>query len=167
MLGFEIRAAVDDDLPLILRFIRELAEYERLKDDVVATEEILRESIFGKGSNTAVLLAFYNDEPVGFAVYFYNFSSFVGEKGIYLEDLFVIPEVRGKGFGKALLIRLAEIARDENCGRLEWSVLDWNKPAIEFYKKLGAVPMNEWTVYRLNRKAIETLAAAELTISAV
>jgi len=159
--GFEIRAAVADDLPLILRFIKELAEYERLKDDVVATEEILMDSIFGEGSNTAVLLAFYNNEPVGFAIYFYNFSSFLGKKGIYLEDLFVLPEVRGKGFGKELLIRLAEIARDENCGRLEWAVLDWNEPTIEFYKSLGAVAMDEWTVFRLNRNAIETLAAAD------
>ena len=156
--GFEIRAAVVDDLPLILRFIKELAEYERLKDDVVATKGILRESIFGESSNTAVLLAFFNNEPVGFAIYFYNFSSFIGSKGIYLEDLFVLPEARGKGFGKALLIRLAEIARDEDCGRLEWAVLDWNEPVIEFYKNLGAVPMDEWTVFRLDRKAIETLA---------
>lgn len=158
--GFEIRAAAVDDLPLILRFIKDLAEYERMSDEVVATEEVLKESIFGEGSNTAALLAFYNDEPVGFAVYFYNFSSFIGNKGIYLEDLYVTPETRGKGFGKALLIRLAEIARDENCGRLEWSVLDWNEPAIDFYKKLGAVPMDEWTVYRLDRDALENLAGS-------
>ena len=158
--GFEIREAVVDDLPLILRFIKDLAEYERMKDDVITTEEILRESIFGEGSNTSVLLAFYNDEPVGFAIYFYNFSSFLGKKGIYLEDLFVQPDARGKGFGKALLIRVAEIARDENCGRLEWAVLDWNEPAIDFYKNLGAVQMDEWTVFRLNREAIEILAGA-------
>jgi len=130
--GFEIRPAVVGDLPLILRFIKELAEYERIKDDVVTTEEILRESIFGTKSNTAVLLSFYNGEPVGFALYFYNFSSFLGKKGIYLEDLYVTPDTRGKGFGKALLIRLAEIARDEGCGRLEWAVLDWNESAIDF-----------------------------------
>ena len=141
--GFEIREAVVDDLPLILRFIKDLAEYERMKDDVITTQEILKKSIFGEGSNTSVLLAFYNDEPVGFAIYFYNFSSFLGKKGIYLEDLFVQPDARGKGFGKALLIRLAEIARDENCGRLEWAVLDWNEPAIDFYKNLGAVQMDE------------------------
>ena len=158
--GFEIREAVDDDLPLILRFIKDLAEYERMKDDVITTEAILKHSIFGEGSNTSVLLAFYNDEPVGFAIYFYNFSSFLGKKGIYLEDLFVQPDARGKGFGKALLIRLAEIARDENCGRLEWAVLDWNEPAIDFYKNLGAVQMDEWTVFRLNREAIEILAGA-------
>jgi len=156
--GFEIRPAVVDDLPLILRFIKELAEYERLKDEVVATEEILKESVFGDGSNTAVLLAFYNDEPVGFALYFYSFSSFVGDKGIYLEDLFVTSDARGKGFGKALLVRLAEIARDEGCGRLEWSVLDWNESAIDFYKNLGAEAMDAWTVYRLNRNALEKLA---------
>lgn len=158
--GIEIRAAAVDDLPLILRFIKDLAEYERMRDDVITTEEILRESIFGEGSNTSVLLAFYNDEPVGFAIYFYNFSSFLGKKGIYLEDLFVQPDARGKGFGKALLIRLAEIARDEECGRLEWAVLDWNEPAIDFYKNLGAVQMDEWTVFRLNREAIEILAGA-------
>ena len=158
--GFEIREAVVDDLPLILRFIKDLAEYERMRDDVITTEEILKHSIFGEGSNTSVLLAFYNDEPVGFAIYFYNFSSFLGKKGIYLEDLFVQPDARGKGFGKALLIRLAEIARDEDCGRLEWAVLDWNEPAIDFYKKLGAVQMDEWTVFRLNREAIEILAGA-------
>ena len=159
--GFEIRDAVVDDLPLILQFIKELAEYERMKDDVVTTEEILKESIFGDGSNTSVLLAFYNDEPVGFAIYFYNFSSFLGKKGIYLEDLYVTPDIRGKGFGKALLIRLAEIARDEGCGRLEWSVLDWNESAIDFYNNLGAVAMDEWTVYRLNRDAIKTLAGTD------
>lgn len=159
--GFEIRTADVDDLPLILRFINELAEYEQLKDEVVATEEILKESVFGEGSNTAVLLAFYNDEPVGFALYFYSFSSFVGDKGIYLEDLFVTPDTRGKGFGKALLVRLAEIARDEGCGRLEWSVLDWNESAIDFYKNLGAEAMDAWTVYRLNRNAIETLAGTD------
>ena len=159
--GFEIRAAVVDDVPLILRFIKELAEYERIKDGVVTTEEILKESIFGTKSNTAVLLAFYNDEPVGFAIYFYNFSSLLGKNGIYLEDLYVTPDTRGKGFGKALLIRLAEIARDEDCGRLEWSVLDWNESAIDFYKNLGAEAMDEWTVYRLNRNAIETLAGTD------
>ena len=158
--GFEIRDAAVDDVPLILRFIKELAEYERLKDDVVATEENLKESLFSEESNTTVLLAFYNNEPVGFAMYFYSFSSFVGTKGIYLEDLYVTPDTRGKGFGKALLIRLAEIALDENCGRLEWSVLDWNEPAIDFYKNLGAEAMDAWTVYRLNRNAIETLATS-------
>ena len=158
--GFKIRDAVVADLPLILKFIKELAEYERMGDEVVATEEILKKSIFGEGSNTSVLLAFYNDEPVGFAIYFYNFSSFLGKKGIYLEDLFVQPDARGKGFGKALLTRLAEIARDEDCGRLEWAVLDWNEPAIDFYKNLGAVQMDEWTVFRLNREAIEILAGA-------
>jgi len=158
--GFEIRAAVVDDLPLILRFIKELAEYERMKDDVVTTEEILKESIFSEGSNTAVLLGFYNEEPIGFAIYYHNFSSFLGKNGIYLEDLYVTPDARGKGFGKALFIRLAEIARDEGCGRLEWAVLDWNEPAIDFYKNIGAVGMDEWTVFRLNRKAIESLVGS-------
>jgi len=158
--GFEIRAAVVDDLPLILHFIKELAEYEKMKDDVVATEEILKESLFSERSNADVLLAFYNEKPVGFAVYFHNFSTFLGRNGIYLEDLYVTPETRGKGFGKALLIRLAEIARDENCGRLEWWVLDWNESAIDFYKKLGAEAMEDWTVFRLDRDAIETLAAS-------
>ncbi len=156
--NFEIREAVEEDIPLILQFIKELAEYEKLEHIVVAYEEVLWESIFGEDSNTHVLLAFYDQKPVGFAVYFYNFSSFVGKMGIYLEDLYVKPEARGKGFGKGLLVRLAQIARDKGCGRMEWVVLDWNEPAIDFYKKLGAEVLDEWTVYRFNEKEIETLA---------
>ena len=158
--NFEIREAVEEDIPLILQFIKELAEYEKLSQIVEAEENVLKESIFGEDSNTHVLLAFYDQEPVGFAAYFYNFSSFVGKMGIYLEDLYVKPEVRGKGFGKGLLVRLAQIARDKGCGRMEWVVLDWNEPAIDFYKKLGAEVLDDWTVYRFNRKEIETLAAS-------
>lgn len=156
--NFEIREAVVEDIPLILSFIKELAEYEKLSHIVVATEELLEKSLFSEESNSEVILAYLQGQPVGFALYFYNFSTFLGKKGIYLEDLYVNPETRGKGIGKALLIRLAQIANENDCGRLEWSVLDWNESAIDFYKRLGAVPMDEWTVFRLNEKEIETLA---------
>ena len=158
--NFEIREAVETDIPLVLHFIKELAEYEKLSDIVEADEELLRESMFGEDSNTMALLAFQDGEPVGFAVYFYNFSSFVGRMGMYLEDLYVSPAMRGKGFGKALLKKLAQIAIEKKCGRLEWVVLDWNESAIEFYKTLGAETLDAWTMYRLNEKEIETLATS-------
>jgi len=122
------------------------------------TEETLRESLFGSRPSAEVLLGYYQDKPVAFAVFFHNFSTFLGRRGLYLEDLFVIPEMRGKGFGRALLVRLAQIARERNCGRFEWAVLDWNEPAIEFYKRLGAVPMSEWTIFRVTGKALDRLA---------
>ena len=156
--NFEIREAVEADIPLLLHYIKELAEYEKLSDIVEADKEVLRESMFGDDSNTKALLAFYDDEPVGFAVYFYNFSSFVGRMGLYLEDLYIDPTMRGKGFGKAMLKRLAQIAVEKKCGRMEWVVLDWNESAIEFYKKLGAEKLDAWTTYRFNEKEIETLA---------
>ena len=159
-INFEIREAVEADIPLVLHFIKELAEYEKLSDIVEADEKVLRESMFDVGANTKALLAFYEGEPVGFAVYFFNFSSFVGRMGLYLEDLYIDPKMRGKGFGKALLKRLAQIAIEEKCGRMEWVVLDWNEPAIEFYKTLGAEKLDAWTTYRLNQKEIETLAAS-------
>ncbi len=158
--NFEIRNAVEADLPLLLHFIKELAKYEKLSDIVEADENVLRESMFSEDSNTKALLAFYEGEPVGFAVYFYNFSSFAGRMGLYLEDLYVNPDRRGRGFGKALLKRLARIAVEKGCGRMEWVVLDWNEPAIEFYKQLGAETLDAWTTYRLNKKEIETLAAS-------
>jgi GNAT superfamily N-acetyltransferase len=154
----EIRAATEDDVPLILSLIKELAEYERLSHEVVATEELLRDSLFGERPVAEVLIGHLGDEPVGFALFFHNFSTFLGRPGIYLEDLYVRPQYRGTGFGKALLARLAKLARERGCGRLEWWVLDWNEPAIRFYKSLGAVPMEDWTVYRLTGKALDELA---------
>jgi GNAT superfamily N-acetyltransferase len=158
--SLQIREAAEADVPVILWFIRQLAEYERLLHEAVMTEETLRESLFGSRRSAEVLLAYYDDKPVGFAVFFHNFSTFLGKPGLYLEDLFVIPEMRGKGFGKALLSRLAKIACDRNCGRFEWSVLDWNTPSIEFYKKLGAVPMEEWTIFRVTGDALKKLAGS-------
>jgi GNAT superfamily N-acetyltransferase len=158
---FTIRPATVADVPIILELIRALAEYERAPNDVVATEEILNETLFGKKPAAEVLLLFENKTAAGFAVYFYNFSTWLGRPGLYLEDLFVRPEHRGKGYGRALLIELAKIARDRGCGRMEWAVLDWNEPAIQFYRKLGAKPMDEWTVFRLTRDGIAQLADSQ------
>src|SRR5215216_7868663 len=157
---FQIRAACLDDVPIILQLIRDLATYERAPDEVTATEERLVEVLFGKKPAAEVLLAFEAESPVGFAVYFYNFSTWLGRPGLYLEDLFVKPEKRGKGYGRALLVELAKIARDRECGRMEWAVLDWNERAIKFYRALGAKPMDEWTVFRLTRDGIAKLANA-------
>jgi GNAT superfamily N-acetyltransferase len=143
---------------VILRLIRDLAEYERAPNDAVATEPQLREVLFGEKPAAEVVLAYEGEQPVGFAVYFFNFSTWLGRPGLYLEDLFVRPEDRGKGYGRALLSRLALIAQERDCGRMEWAVLDWNEPAIQFYKKLGAKPMDEWTVFRLTRPEIAALA---------
>ena len=157
-----IRPSTSEDVPLILDFIRGIAEYEKLSQEVTATEADLRESLFGKRPAAECVLAFWDGKPAGFAVFFHNFSTFLGKAGLYLEDLFVKPEFRGKGIGKALLLHLACIAKERKCRRFEWAVLDWNTPAIEFYKKLGAKPMDEWTVYRLDRKGIERLADESL-----
>src|SRR5215470_12814773 len=157
---FQIRPADVDDVPIILELIRDLATYERAPDEVVATEEQLVNVLFGERPVAEVLLAFEEKSPVGFAVYFYNFSTWLGRAGLYLEDLFVKPEKRGKGYGRALLVELAKIARDRGCGRMEWAVLDWNEPAIKFYRALGAKPMHEWTVFRLTRDGIAKLANA-------
>lgn len=154
----QIRTATEADVPLILEFIRALADYERLADSVVATEDVLRTTLFGQPRFAEVLIGEADGDPAGFALFFHNFSTFLGRPGIYLEDLFVKPHYRGRGYGKALLARLAGIARERNCGRLEWAVLNWNKPSIDFYESLGAVPMNEWTVYRLTGAALENLA---------
>jgi GNAT superfamily N-acetyltransferase len=154
---FEIKPATVTDVPVILRLIRELAEYERAPDEAVATEQQLREVLFGEKPAAEVLLALEGGAAVGFAVYFFNFSTWLGRPGLYLEDLFVRPEVRGKGYGRALLVRLAQIARERGCGRMEWAVLDWNEPAIQVYRKLGATPMDEWTVFRLTRDGIARL----------
>jgi GNAT superfamily N-acetyltransferase len=157
---FQIRPAGVGDVPIILELIRDLATYERAPDEVTATEEQLVDVLFGERPVAEVLLAFEAESPVGFAVYFYNFSTWLGRAGLYLEDLFVKPEKRGKGYGRALLVELAKIARDRGCGRMEWAVLDWNEPAIKFYRALGATPMNEWTVFRLTRDEIAKLADA-------
>ncbi len=156
--GFQIRAAQVDDVPVILQLIRDLATYERAPNEVTATEEELVDVLFGPKPSAEVLLAFEDQDPVGFAVFFHNFSTWLGRPGLYLEDLFVKPESRGKGYGRALLADLAKIARARGCGRMEWAVLDWNDPAIQFYRKLGAKPMDEWTVFRLTGEGIAKLA---------
>jgi GNAT superfamily N-acetyltransferase len=156
----QIRRACVKDVPIILELIRDLATYERAPDEVTATEEQLVDVLFGERPAAEVLLAFEEKSPVGFAVYFYNFSTWLGRPGLYLEDLFVKPEKRGKGYGRALLVELAKVARDRGCGRMEWAVLDWNEPAIKFYRALGAKPMDEWTVFRLTHDGIERLANA-------
>lgn len=148
--NLELKKVEEGDIPLLLWFIKKIAEYEKLSHEVTATEEILAETFFGRKANVEGYIAYHDGKPVGYAIYFYNFSSFLGKKGMYLEDLFVLPEYRGKGFGKQILIYLAEQAISEGCGRFEWAVLDWNTPAIEFYKSLGAVPMDEWTIFRLS-----------------
>jgi GNAT superfamily N-acetyltransferase len=158
MSGLRIEKATPHDVPLILRFIRELAEYEKLLDRVTTTEERVRETLFGPTPAAEVLLAYDNDEAVGFAIYFFNYSTFVGRPGLYLEDLFVRPEARGKGFGRELLAHLARIAIERGCWRMEWAVLDWNEPAIGFYKRLGAIAMDDWTVFRLMDEKLQALA---------
>ena len=153
-----VRRGQREDVPLILRFIRELAEYERLAHEVVATEEVLAETLFGERPTAFPLIASLNDEPVGWALYFYNFSTFHGRPGLYLEDLYVTPAARGQGVGRVLLATLARIAVHEQCRRVEWAVLDWNAPSIAFYESLGAVAMDEWTVFRLTGEAMERMA---------
>ena len=156
-----IRPATIGDVPIILELIRDLATYERAPHDVTATEEQLTDVLFGEKRAAEVLLAFEGDTPIGFAVFFHNFSTWLGRPGLYLEDLFVRPEHRGKGYGRALLVYLAGIARDRGCGRMEWAVLDWNAPAIDFYKKLGAAPLEEWKIFRLTNDGIAKLAAED------
>ncbi|HSU15597.1 GNAT family N-acetyltransferase [Longimicrobium sp.] len=153
-----IRAATGADVSLILRFIRELAEYERLAHEVVATEEGLRETLFGARPYAEVAIAEADGEPAGFALFFHNYSTFLGRPGIYLEDLYVRPEARGKGIGRALLAHLARLAVERGCGRLEWWVLDWNESAIRFYRSLGVQPMDDWTVFRVAGDALRRLA---------
>ena len=154
-----IRSAAAGDLDLIIGFIRALAEYERLADDVRLDCATLGDHLFGPRPMAEVLIADHDGAPVGFALFFHNFSTFEGRPGIYLEDLFVVPEARGVGAGKALLQRLAQLALERGCARLEWSVLDWNEPSIAFYKALGAKPMDEWTVYRVDGGALKDLAS--------
>ena len=154
------RYATEQDVPLILSFIRSLAEYEHMADEVVATEALLQEWIFEK-RKAEVIFALEGGKETGFALFFHNFSTFLGRAGIYLEDLFVLPEYREKGYGKGLIQTLARIAVERGCGRLEWWCLDWNTPSIEFYRSLGAVPMDEWTVYRITGKTLLELGGTE------
>lgn len=155
--NFSIRFAVREDVDLILDFIKRLADYEHLLDEVVATREILELWIFDK-QKAEVIIAEEDGEPVGFALFFHNFSTFLGRAGVYLEDLFVVPEKRGNGYGKALLQKLAQIAIDRGCGRLEWWCLDWNQSSIDFYKSLGAIAMDDWTVYRIAGERLSEFA---------
>jgi GNAT superfamily N-acetyltransferase len=157
-----LRAARREDVPLILELIQGLAEFERLRHECVATEALLDAALFGPRPHAEVIIAMVGPDAAGFALFFHNFSTFLARPGIYLEDLFVRPEFRGRGIGKALLARLAALAQDRGCGRLEWSVLDWNADAIAFYERLGARPQDEWTVHRLTGDALARLAAAEV-----
>lgn len=162
MAQLRIIKADETQTSLVLTFIQKLAEYERLSHEVVADEKTLRESLFGDKPVAEAVIAYLDNEPVGFALYFHNFSTFLGRPGVYLEDLFVEPKHRGCGVGKALFVHLARLAKERNCGRLNWAVLDWNEPSIQFYKKLGAVPQDEWTVYRLSGPALDDLANTPL-----
>lgn len=154
---FKLRFAEEKDAGLILGFIRELAEYEKMLDKVAATEENIRTSLFDR-KVAEVVIGEYDGRPVGFALFFHNYSTFLGKAGIYLEDLYIKPEMRGKGLGKIMLSFLAHLAVERDCGRLEWWCLDWNSPSIEFYTKLGAIPMNDWTVYRMCDDTLQDLA---------
>lgn len=156
---FIIRQASIDDCPLILHFIKELADYEKLLHEVVADVPTLEDSLFGEKQHAEVVIAEYQGQPVGFALFFHNFSTFLGRPGLYLEDLYIQPEMRGKGFGKILLGYLGALALERNCGRLEWWVLDWNQPAKDFYRSLGAEAMDDWTVNRVTGSALDNLAA--------
>lgn len=156
--NLQIRPATPADVPQILAFITELAIYEKAEHEVVATEQHIQDALFCAQPRAFALICEAKDQAIGFAVYFYNYSTWLGQHGIYLEDLYVTPESRGLGAGKALLKQLAEIALAENCGRVEWSVLDWNKPAIDFYESLHAKPQDEWTVYRLSGNSLSSFA---------
>jgi GNAT superfamily N-acetyltransferase len=157
--GYQIRVATQTDLPTILSFIKKLADYEKLSQEVVATEALLKETLFGARRTAEIAIGYLNDTPVGFVLFFHNFSTFLGRPGIYIEDLFVEEKFRRRGFGGALLRYVARLAVERKCGRLEWSVLDWNQPAINFYKKLGAIPMDEWTVFRVTGDSLQKLGA--------
>ena len=158
VLGFEIRPASEADVPVIYSFIKKLAAYEKLTHEVVATEMLLRETLFGSLRTAEVAIGYCEEKPVGFVLFFHNYSTFLGRPGLYIEDLFVDEAYRRRGLGRALLLYVAQLANARRCGRLEWAVLDWNKPAINFYKKLGAVAMNEWTIYRVTGEALSKLA---------
>ncbi len=156
--NFTIKQATIDDVPQILSLIRELAEYEKLSHEVVATVDILEESLFGEWKVAEAVLGHYDGKPVSFALFFHNFSTFAGRPGIYIEDIYVKPEMRGKGIGSIMFAYIARLACERKCARLEWSVLNWNEPAIKFYKTIGSVPMDEWTVHRVTGAGLEQLA---------
>ena len=158
--GLKIRTATKADVPIILSFIKRLADYEHLSHEVVATEDILRETLFGRQRTAEVVIGYFQKKPVGFVLFFRNYSTFLGRPGLYIEDLFIDEAYRRRGFGRALLLHVARLAKDRGCGRLEWSVLDWNEPAIHFYKRLGAVPMSEWTVFRVTGETFDRLGSA-------
>ena len=157
MKNIDFRFAEEKDVALILHFIKQLAEYEKMSDQVVATESLLQEWIFKK-QKAEVIFPIVDGKEVGFALFFHNFSTFLGRAGIYLEDLYIEPKYRGNGYGKALLIKLAQITQERGCGRLEWSCLNWNKPSIDFYLSLGAVPMDDWKIYRLTGQTLKNLS---------
>ncbi|HXV79153.1 MAG TPA: GNAT family N-acetyltransferase [Candidatus Binatia bacterium] len=157
--GFHIRPATASDVSVILGFIKKLARYERLSAEVVATEELLRETLFDGRQTAEVAIGYLDRQPVGFVLFFHNYSTFLGKPGLYIEDLFVDEDYRRHGYGRALLLYVARLAKKRNCGRLEWSVLDWNQPAINFYQKLGALPMTEWTVFRVSGQRLDELAS--------
>src|SRR3990170_8045593 len=156
--GFEIRPASEADVPVIYSFIKKLAAYEKLTHEVVATELLLRETLFGSLRTAEVAIGYCEEKPVGFVLFFHNYSTFLGRPGLYIEDLFIDESYRRRGFGAALLRHVARLAIERKCGRLEWSVLDWNKPAVDFYTKLGAVPMSDWTVFRVTGQNLALLA---------
>ncbi|MGE5859787.1 MAG: N-acetyltransferase family protein [Ignavibacteria bacterium] len=160
----KIREATYKDSSLILSFIKELAEYEKLAASVTASEDLILQNVFGKNKYAEVIIAEYSGEPAGQALFFHNFSTFLGKPGIYLEDLYVRPHLRGKGIGKALLLYLIDLAKERNCGRIEWAVLDWNTPAIEFYKNMGAVLMEDWKIFRLTEDKYEKLIKQQLNL---
>lgn len=155
--GFKIRFAERKDVSLILKFIKDLAEYEHMSDEVVATDALLEQTLFDQ-KKAEVIIGEYQQEPVAFALFFHNFSTFLGRPGIYLEDLFVLPKMRGKGFGTMMITFLAALAVERECGRLEWSCLNWNQPSIQFYKSMGAVPMEEWTSFRASGQVLKDMA---------
>jgi GNAT superfamily N-acetyltransferase len=159
--NIRIKLATEKDIPILLAFIRGLAEYEQLLDEVIATEERLHQTLFGARRFAEAIIAYEADSPAGFALFFHNYSTFLAKPGIYLEDLFVQPTARGKGIGRKLLAYLARLAKERNCGRLEWAVLNWNERAIHFYKEMEARPMNEWIVFRLAGDSLEKLATEE------
>jgi GNAT superfamily N-acetyltransferase len=156
--NFSIRPATSNDVPTILGFIRALAEFENLTHEVTATEDELRDQLFGPSPRAEVVLACEGNCAVGFALFFHNFSTFLSRTGLYVEDLFVLPQHRGKGYGRALMLHLAKVARERGCGRFEWTVLDWNQPAIDFYRSLGAEPMSQWIIQRVTGPALDRLA---------
>ena len=156
--NFTIKPATKKDVPVILAFIKKLADYERLSHEAVATDELLQRTLFGQRRTAEVAIGYFSNQPVGFVLFFHNFSTFLGRPGIYIEDLFVEEAFRRRGFGGALLAHVAKLAVARHCGRLEWSVLDWNEPAVNFYQKLGAMPMNEWTVFRVTGEKLNQLA---------